>query len=137
MQDRFKKNAVPEDASAALSGWKKNIPTGFFKAMLVFFLVNVTWVFFRAPDFTSAWRLLIAMFSSVTDSIVVLTSLDVLVVTIVITVMVLFHWRMRNTSVLQAAAKMPAWLLGIVWSAMLILLILSQESSGSFIYFQF
>jgi len=105
--------------------------------MLVFFLVNVTWVFFRAPDFTSAWRLLIAMFSSVTDSIVVLTSLDVLVVTIVITVMVLFHWRMRNTSVLQAAAKMPAWLLGIVWSAMLILLILSQESSGSFIYFQF
>lgn len=136
-QDRFKKNAVPEDATVALSGWKKNIPTGFFKAILVFFLVNVTWVFFRAPDFTSAWRLLLSMFSSVTDSIVVLTSLDVLIVTIVITLMVLFHWRMRNTSVLQAAAKMPVWLLGIVWSAMLILLILSQESSGSFIYFQF
>ena len=77
------------------------------------------------------------MATTTKDSKAVLPSLDVLVVAIVIVLMVLFHWRMRNTSVLQAAAKMPAWLLGIVWSAMLILLILSQESSGSFIYFQF
>ncbi|UEG50774.1 hypothetical protein LK994_04710 [Ferruginibacter lapsinanis] len=33
--------------------------------------------------------------------------------------------------------KMPWWLLGIVWSVLLMLLILSQESSSSFIYFQF
>ncbi|MEJ7674687.1 MAG: MBOAT family O-acyltransferase [Chitinophagaceae bacterium] len=31
------------------------------------FLVNVTWVFFRAPDFTSAWRMLTSMFSTCTQ----------------------------------------------------------------------
>jgi alginate O-acetyltransferase complex protein AlgI len=34
-------------------------------ALFTFFLINVTWVFFRAPDFTSAWRLLVSMFSHV------------------------------------------------------------------------
>jgi len=51
--------------------------------------------------------------------------------------MVGFHWFMRNTKVLTVAEKMKWWQLGLVWAAMLILLILSQESTSSFIYFQF
>jgi hypothetical protein len=51
--------------------------------------------------------------------------------------MVAAHWLMRNTRVLDVANKTPWWLLGLVWAAMLILLVLSQESSSSFIYFQF
>ncbi|ASD65341.1 hypothetical protein B9G79_18095 [Bdellovibrio bacteriovorus] len=110
---------------------------GFVKALFVFFLVNVTWVFFRAPDFTSAWQLLTAMFTQNSKGEIVLSTLQVISVSVIIVGMVLCHWRMRNTSVLATAGKLPSWLLGLVWAILLILLILSQESSGSFIYFQF
>ncbi|CAN5255970.1 MBOAT family protein [soil metagenome] len=116
---------------------KKVQSSNFLLALLTFFLVNVTWVFFRAPDFSSAWRLLSFMFSQRSAGTVLLSNLTIIKVAIIIAGMLIFHWKMRNTRVLNVAEKMPWWLLGIIWSAMLVLLILSQESSSSFIYFQF
>jgi alginate O-acetyltransferase complex protein AlgI len=109
----------------------------FILALVTFFFINVTWVFFRAPDFTSAWRLLLSMFYHVPNASVLLTTLSIIKISVIITGMVIFHWIMRNTRVLVVAEKMPWWLLGIVWSVLLLLLIWSQESSSSFIYFQF
>ena len=111
--------------------------SNFLYALLTFFLVNVTWVFFRAPDFHSAWRMLVSMFSSVPKGAMLLSNLTIIKVAIVIVAMLGFHWLMRNRRILSVADKMPWWLLGVIWSGMLILLILSQESSSSFIYFQF
>ena len=111
--------------------------SNFLLACFTFFLVNVTWVFFRAPDFTSAWRMLTSMFSHVTKGAVLLSTLTIIKVSVIVVAMVLFHWFMRNTRVLTVANKLPWWVLGLIWSALLILLILSQESSSSFIYFQF
>ena len=116
---------------------KKVESSNFMLALLTFFLVNVTWVFFRSPDFTSAWRMLTSMFMHIDKGAVLLSTLSIIKISIIITGMIIFHWLMRNTRVLTVANKMPWWLLGLVWSAMLILLILSQESSSSFIYFQF
>lgn len=113
--------------------WSPN----FFLALLTYFLINVTWVFFRAPDFTSAGRLLSSMFGHVTNGAVLLTTLAIIKISVITVLLVTTHWFMRNNRVLNVANRMPWWLLGIVWSAMLILLILSQESSSSFIYFQF
>ncbi len=109
----------------------------FMLAMVTFFFINVTWVFFRSPDFTSAWRLLTSMFSHVPKGAVLLSTLSIIKITVIIIALVIFHWMMRNTRVLIVAEKMPWWLLGLVWSVMLLMLILSQESSSSFIYFQF
>jgi len=106
-------------------------------ALVTFFLINVTWVFFRAPDFTSAWRLLSSMFTPVKDGAVLLTTLSIIKVSAIISIMFAFHWMMRNTRVLVVAEKLPWWLLGMIWSLLLLLLIWSQESSSSFIYFQF
>ena len=111
--------------------------SNFFLALLTFFLVNVTWVFFRSPDFATAWRLLYSMFGQVTEGTALISGLDVIKVTVIISLMVLVHWLMRNTNVLAVAKKMPWWIVGMAWAFMLILLILSQESSSSFIYFQF
>ena len=111
--------------------------SNFLLALFTFFLVNVTWVFFRSPDFTSAWRMLTSMFSQVPNSTALLSNLDIIKVAVIVVCMVACHWLMRNTRFLTVANKTPWWLLGIVWSVMLILLILSQESSSSFIYFQF
>ncbi|MEP6927799.1 MAG: MBOAT family O-acyltransferase [Ginsengibacter sp.] len=116
---------------------KKVQSSNFLLALLTFFMINVTWVFFRSPDFTSAWRMLTSMFSHVKNGTVLLPTLSIIKVSVIIVGIVIFHWIMRNTRVLIVANKMPWWLLGLLWSAMLLLLILSQESSSSFIYFQF
>jgi D-alanyl-lipoteichoic acid acyltransferase DltB (MBOAT superfamily) len=111
--------------------------SNFMLAMVTFFFINVTWVFFRSPDFSSAWHLLSSMFSSVPKAEAYLTTLAIIKVSVIIVLLVAFHWMMRNTRVLVVAEKMPWWLLGIAWSVLLLLLIWSQESSSSFIYFQF
>jgi alginate O-acetyltransferase complex protein AlgI len=109
----------------------------FILALFTFFLVNVTWVFFRADDFTTAMKLLSSMFGSVDKPIAVLQTLDIYKVLIVISFIVIFHWFMRDTKVLAVAARLPWYITAIVWSVLLILVILAQESSSSFIYFQF
>lgn len=113
-----------------------NTMSNFFLAMLTFMLVNITWVFFRSKTFVGSWALLQAMFGFA-DGKPLLTTLAILKVAIIIPILVLFHWFLRNTKVLDVAYKM-SWIgLSLIWSAMLILLIWSQESGSSFIYFQF
>jgi alginate O-acetyltransferase complex protein AlgI len=111
--------------------------TNFMMGLCTFFLVNVTWVFFRSANFSSAWRMLHAMFVQNPHGLVLLSTVDILKVVIIITCLVIAHWLMRNTRVLTVVSKMPWWLLGSVWAAMLFLIVLTQNSTGSFIYFQF
>jgi D-alanyl-lipoteichoic acid acyltransferase DltB (MBOAT superfamily) len=124
--------------AAVFQGFFKLIrSSNFLLALITFFFINVTWVFFRAPDFTSAWRMLTSMFSNVPNGATVLSTLSIIKVSVIVICMVGFHWMMRNTKVLTVAGKMHWWQIGLIWAAMLILLILSQESTSSFIYFQF
>jgi alginate O-acetyltransferase complex protein AlgI len=109
----------------------------FFLALLTFFLINVTWVFFRAGDFATAWRLLGSMFNLTDNGIPVLGNLAMIKIAVITVLLFLTHWIMRNTSVLAVAAKMKWWSVGLVWAFLIIMLMLSQESSSSFIYFQF
>ncbi|MEI7471548.1 MAG: MBOAT family O-acyltransferase [Chitinophagaceae bacterium] len=109
----------------------------FTLAMITFFFINVTWVFFRSPDFSSAWQLLRTMFSPIPNATALLTTLSIIKVFVIVSLLVACHWMMRNTRVLTVANKLPWWLLGIIWSVIVLLLIWSQESSSSFIYFQF
>lgn len=116
---------------------RRVLPANLFLALFTFFLVNVTWVFFRATDFSTAWRLLQSMFGYVTAGLAILSTLTIIKITVIAVAMVAIQWMMRDTRVLNVAQKTPWWLLGIVWAVMLLLLILSQESGNSFIYFQF
>ncbi len=116
----------------------KSKPTGFLWALLTFLLICITWVFFRAATFGQAWALLRSMAGQVhTLAPPLLTTIDIIKVGVVISLMLMFHWMMRNTSVLKTAAKMPWWLTGVVWSVLLILIVLSQGTGKAFIYFQF
>ena len=128
---------VTATASLAPAFFRKKSVQNFFAALLTFFLVNITWVFFRAQDFPTAGRLLESMFGLVKNGSAILTNLAIIKVSIVISGMVLTHWFMRNTSVLKVAQHLKWWVISIVWAAMLIFLLLTQESSSSFIYFQF
>jgi alginate O-acetyltransferase complex protein AlgI len=109
----------------------------FILAMFTFFLINVTWVFFRSQDFTSAWRMLTSMFGQAEKGIALLATLDIIKVSVIIVLMITLHWLMRNTSVLQVAQKTKWWIVGLIWSFLVIAVIISQKSGDSFIYFQF
>ena len=116
---------------------KQNGFRHFMIALFTFFLVNVTWVFFRATNFTDAWSLLTSMFGFMKEGEPILTTLAILKVALIVTLMVIVHWLMRDIKVLDVIAKKPWWQVGIFWAVILLLLIWSQESSSSFIYFQF
>ncbi len=109
----------------------------FLLAMGTFFLVNVTWVFFRAGTFTQAGSILQSMFGMMPKGNAVLTTLAIWKVGVIVVGMVIAQWLMRNRLVLEVIPKLSWWAFGSIWAVMLLLLIWSQESGSSFIYFQF
>lgn len=116
---------------------KRRTISNFGLALFTFFLINVTWVFFRAPDFHGAWNMLTSMFGGTSHADPVLSTLSIIKVSVIIVAVVICHWLMRNTRVLTVAQKLPWWLLGFIWAILVLLIIWSQESSSAFIYFQF
>lgn len=110
---------------------------GFLYALLTFMLVNITWVFFRSGTFAQAGQMLGAMFGLLPGGGALLTTLALLKIAVIIPSMLVAHWLMRNRQVLDVAHRMSWPVLGVVWAAMLLLLVWAQESGSSFIYFQF
>ena len=106
-------------------------------ALLTYFLINVTWVFFRAQDFPSAWSMMRSMLGLTRDGLVVLPTVNVVETVVVIGAMLVVHWRMRNRSLHEVVSKTPWWVVGIVWGLMLFAIVAAQGSGSAFIYFQF
>jgi alginate O-acetyltransferase complex protein AlgI len=106
-------------------------------ALLTYLLVNLTWVFFRASDFPSAWRLLRSMLGFGEEAGKVLYWNGIVAVAGVTAAMLVAHWRMRDTTLEAVVERTPAWLIGAVWAAMVFAVITTQGSGNAFIYFQF
>lgn len=105
--------------------------------LLTYFLVNLTWVFFRAQDFPTAWRLVRSMLLLEPGGELVLASFDVILVSVITVGMLVVHWTMRNRRLEQVVDRTPWWLTAAVWAGMLFLIIITQGSGDAFIYFQF
>jgi len=110
---------------------------GMFLAFTTFTCVNITWVFFRAREFETAWNMIRSMFYLNSDGIKVLQTFDIIKVLTLISVLFLTHWFMRNTSVKEVSLKTSPVILGIAWSIMFFLIAIAQGSGEQFIYFQF
>ncbi len=106
-------------------------------ALITYFLVNITWVFFRAADFAMAWRMIITMLTFVTDGEKVLPTVFILQTVITIGIMLAVHWHMRNRQLTEVVERLPVWLIGLVWGVMLTMIVITQGGSDAFIYFQF
>lgn len=109
---------------------------GILLALITYFFVNITWVFFRAREFKTAIDMLGSMFF-VHSGEKILQQLDILITMIVVGLLFLTHWWMRNSSVKELAERTKWWIVGLIWAVMLFLLIISQGSGEQFIYFQF
>lgn len=115
----------------------RTIQPQFFYALLIFFFVALTWVFFRATTFSQAGTIFSSMFGSSPGAHPLLSTLAIAKTAVVVAGLLATQWALRNTSLTAVAYRMPWWLTGLAWSSMMILIFLGQESTGSFIYFQF
>lgn len=116
---------------------KINVWNGILLAFITFTCVNITWVFFRARSFNTAWNMIKAMFYMQGEPIKILDTFSIVKVCFVVTLMFLCHWVMRNTSLKEVSLKTSPYILGIVWAIMTFLIIISQGTGEQFIYFQF
>ncbi len=105
-------------------------------AFLTFSAVNITWVFFRAEDFSSAWRLLASLFYINGDEAILTTNFMVLTL-VLMTAVFFLHFAMRKHSLVQVIDRTPRWALVTLWGIMLFGLATVQSSGEQFIYFQF
>ncbi|MAL59733.1 MAG: membrane-bound O-acyltransferase family protein [Flavobacteriaceae bacterium] len=116
---------------------KINAFNGILLAFLTYTLVNFTWVFFRAREFSTAKNIIASMLFINDGGEKIVPSFDIIKVFVLISLLFICHWIMRNTSMKDVSLKTPAWLLGVVWGIMLFLIAISQGSGEQFIYFQF
>ncbi|TFG62617.1 MAG: MBOAT family protein [Gemmatimonadales bacterium] len=106
-------------------------------ALLTYFLVNLTWVFFRAQDFPTAWRIVRSMLLLSPGGKVVLPPDGVALVVAVTLGMLVAHGTMRNRRLEDVVSRAPWWLLGFTWAVMLFAILITQGVGDAFIYFQF
>jgi alginate O-acetyltransferase complex protein AlgI len=106
-------------------------------ALLTYFLVNVTWVFFRAEDFAGAARILQGMAGLVPDARPVLPTMFVAKACVIVGAIVATQWLMRNRSLEDVVARTPWWVTGLIAGLMLFAVTITQGSGEAFIYFQF
>ena len=129
--ERFLRESIPpQDWFASL--WFK-----IAMALVTYFAVNITWVFFRAQSFTDATTYLASMFALAADPKKVLYLNEIVPAAFVIASMVAAHWGMRATSMETVIARTPPLLIGAAWTLMLFMLVITQGSDSAFIYFQF
>ena len=106
-------------------------------ALLTYFLVNITWVFFRAESFDGAGRVLAGMFGLAPDAAPVLPTIYMIKVAVIITGILVVQWLMRNRTLEDVVSRAPWWLTGAIAAAMLFSVIIAQGAGEAFIYFQF
>ena len=116
---------------------KINAFNGILLALLTYTLVNFTWVFFRAREFSTAMNMISSMFFINPEGEKILHSFDIIKVFVLITILFICHWVMRNTSMKEVSQKTSPIVLGIVWAIMFFLIAIAQGSGEQFIYFQF
>ena len=117
--------------------WSKTLPARLALCGITYIAVCLAWVFFRAQNFDTAMSLLSAMGGLIPVGDAVLSTREILQVSILTIALLSAHWLLRETRIEAVASKLPTWLVASIWTAMAFLLILNQGSGNAFIYFQF
>jgi alginate O-acetyltransferase complex protein AlgI len=117
--------------------WAKHPAGRFAMGFFTFFLVTLAWVFFRASDFPSAWSMMGSLFTWNGEGAMLLSTLDMIKVTLVVAGLLASHIYLREKRLEHAMQDFPAWFVVTIWVAMLFGIIMMQGGANAFIYFQF
>ena len=109
--------------------------------LITFALVNLTWVFFRAEDFTSAFHLISRMVgwaAGPSSGHLVRRSLALWIFGLT-AVLLAGQWMARDTTLEGIASRIPWWARSVALASMIVLLIITSGTGedNAFIYFQF
>ena len=129
--------AVERWLRGRFSGWRPGPAAIFALGMLTYLLVNITWVFFRAKDFTVASNMLASMAGLGSNPVPMIALLPMLYALIIIAGIVGTHWAMRDKTIEIAIERTPAWLVGSLLAIMAVAVVAEQGKGSAFIYFQF
>src|SRR5438270_13100348 len=117
--------------------WAGTMPVRLLAGFATYGAVCIAWVFFRAPDFAVATRMLTGMFGGHAHGDMILSTRELLQIGIVTAGLIMVHWLMREEAFETTVMKLPAWAVTTIWSVMACAIMLTQGSSNAFIYFQF
>jgi len=114
-------------------------PAGRFAAVAVTFVcVCFAWVFFRAPDFGTAFTVVKAMVGGAgTGAGGLLSRLDMLLAVLTVGVLLAVQWRYRDEPLPRIFESVPWWASAGAVTAMLVALVTATGVDRAFIYFQF
>jgi D-alanyl-lipoteichoic acid acyltransferase DltB (MBOAT superfamily) len=116
--------------------WGRSTSVRLLLVLLTYGLVCLTWVFFRAQDFSGAFAIARAMLVG-GPNLLMVGSFNVALVAATTLALLGGHWLMRERRLEDVAARLPWWARGMALAVLLILLILSPSNDRAFIYFQF
>lgn len=120
-----------------LAGEPRTLAARLLLALGTYLLICITWVFFRAPDFASAGKLLGDMAGMHPGAPPVIATVPLALTMVIMAAMLTAHWLMRNRELEDVVARQPAWLVGAIVGLMATAVILAQGEGSAFIYFQF
>jgi alginate O-acetyltransferase complex protein AlgI len=129
--------AVERWLRGRFAGWKPGPASIVALGLLTYVLVNVTWVFFRAKDFTVASTMLQSMGGMAAQRTPMIALLPMLYALVIVAGIVTTHWAMRDKTLEIAVERTPAWLVGGLLSIMAVAIVAEQGKGSAFIYFQF
>lgn len=110
----------------------------FVGAMGTFVLVCITWVFFRASDFPRAFSTIGSMLGRYPkDQRPLLQPADVSVSLVVVGLILVVHWLMRDKTLEEVADRTPSWILSLIIGLMIVAIATAPGEDRAFIYFQF
>ena len=105
--------------------------------VLTFLLINITWVFFRAKNFTSAGMMLRAMSGTASVGGPLVAALPMAIAMFIVAGIVATHWVMRSTTLEAVAERAPAAVIAAGLALMGFAVIIEQGQGSAFIYFAF
>src|SRR5438105_5798135 len=117
--------------------WASNVVTRILAGAATYGAVCIAWVYFRAPDFGVASRMLAGMFGQHAHGDAILSTREMLQVVFVTVGMISVHCSLRDSNIETAVTRLPRWAVTAAWAVMACAILLTQGTSNAFIYFQF
>ena len=101
--------AVERWLRGRFAGWSPGPASIVALGLLTYILVNITWVFFRAKDFTVASTMLVSMAGVAAKPVPMIALLPMIYAMVIVGGIVATHWAMRDKTLEIAVERTPAW----------------------------
>jgi alginate O-acetyltransferase complex protein AlgI len=129
--------AIERWLRSRFGGWQPGPLALVGLGLLTYLLVNITWVFFRAKNFSIASNMLQSMAGMAAKPVPMIALLPMIYAIVIVTAIVGTHWAMRDKTLEIAVERTPSWVVGGMLGLMAIAIVAEQGKGSAFIYFQF